>query len=438
MRLTTLGEAWRRAGGDVVFSGTVTIEFVRDRLRAAGIPLGPPWPLAGDVLVVDTYDPAERARGGGAADFRTRVLVDDVGERPPAGFSVVWNPNPFSHPGLYAGFAGRCLTGIDHVPVRPGLPPWAAGPDEPTVVSLGGGRPPRAVVAAMEQLSTLLSGKTFAAAGDWAPASWRRFAPADLWPEASRAARVVTAAGTTMWEAAAVGVPVVLLQLASNQRLAYRWARKRGVPGVDAAMADPALLAHQLQALLPNARPLPAIQDGAPRVAAELSRLLAGPAAARLRLRPATADDASALWHWANDPVTRAASGNRAPLAWEAHLAWLNDRLASPRAIVLIAELDEGRPVGTIRFETADGWSRARLSYGLAPASRGQGLGRRLLEQGIAEFRRSHPAAVIEAEVWPDNARSLHLFSSLGWSSRTTRRGTRIFDGLPEGASCRP
>jgi RimJ/RimL family protein N-acetyltransferase len=156
-----------------------------------------------------------------------------------------------------------------------------------------------------------------------------------------------------------------------------------------------------------------------------------------LRLRRADAGDSHGLWLWANDPGSRAGSGNRPPIAWEEHLAWLGERLLSPDALIFIAIGDGGRPVGTIRFETEDGWGRARLSYLVAPEARGTGLGRPLLLAGLAELRAHAAGGVVEATVYPENAPSLRLFRSLGWRERREADGRRVFEGRAEETVCR-
>ncbi len=132
-------------------------------------------------------------------------------------------------------------------------------------------------------------------------------------------------------------------------------------------------------------------------------------------LRPAAVDDGYGLWLWANDEAARAASGNRAPIEWPSHRAWLADRLGSPHALVLIAESPARQPLGTIRFESADGWATARVSYGVAPESRGRGIGRALLGAGPAALAPSQARARLFAMVQPGNSVSRHLFATLGW-----------------------
>jgi RimJ/RimL family protein N-acetyltransferase len=146
-----------------------------------------------------------------------------------------------------------------------------------------------------------------------------------------------------------------------------------------------------------------------------------------LALRPATRDDAYVLWLWANDPETRARSGGRQPIAWVHHVAWLQSRLTADGALVFLAVATDGLPVGSIRFETTDAWRRARLSYVVAPEARGSGYGRCLLREGLLTLARVQPATAIDAEVWPGNSRSLHLFRSLGWPERDTAWGTTLF-----------
>jgi RimJ/RimL family protein N-acetyltransferase len=151
------------------------------------------------------------------------------------------------------------------------------------------------------------------------------------------------------------------------------------------------------------------------------------PGATAARLRPARAVDAYALWIWANDPDMRHAAYDRAPIRWDEHLAWLARALHDPAHVVLLAESDTGQPLGAIRFESADGWQSARLSYVLAPEERGQGLARPLVRAGVERLRESRSAARVWAEVRADNVRSLRVFRWLGWQEAPAgERGVRF------------
>jgi hypothetical protein len=173
---------------------------------------------------------------------------------------------------LYPGYPGPVVSGSDHLAVRDALPAWTGGSDE-VVVSLGGSQPPPQITAALEQLAQLAPDVAFAITGPWAPDGWRRLEPERFWNEAAAAKALVLAAGSAVWEAAVVAVPVILLEIADNQRLTYRWGRDAGVPGLKASLVDSDFLAHQLRALLPAARPLPKVTSGAARVADIVARL---------------------------------------------------------------------------------------------------------------------------------------------------------------------
>ncbi len=274
MRLLTLAAAWRERGGEALVVGEVSLPFVAERLSGLGLSRQDPPCSGGAVIVTDSYDATVRYRCAEVDGYALRVLVDDVGGEVPPGYDVVWNPNPYGGRELYAGFSGGIVAGPDVVPIREGLPRWSPGATPETFVTLGGGVPPASIRESMEILAELTPDNRFAIVGDWAPRGWRTVPAAELWRQAMGATRLVTAAGTTVWEAAAVGVPVVLLQIADNQRLAYRWGRDAGVPGLNAGLIDAEFLAHQLRALLPAARPLPRIENGAASVAECLEHLL--------------------------------------------------------------------------------------------------------------------------------------------------------------------
>ena len=124
-----------------------------------------------------------------------------------------------------------------------------------------------------------------------------------------------------------------------------------------------------------------------------------------MRLRPATMEDAERLFDWRNDPVTRAASVHRDPVAWDDHLAWLEAALADPSRRILIAE--DRVPQGTVRL---DGGQRTEVSITLAPAARGHGLATpilRLATDGRGPF---------VARIRPDNAASRRAFEAAGFT----------------------
>jgi RimJ/RimL family protein N-acetyltransferase len=144
-----------------------------------------------------------------------------------------------------------------------------------------------------------------------------------------------------------------------------------------------------------------------------------------LRLRPAHASDLYSLWLWANDPETRRASFGRSPVSWSEHVAWFKLQRGGA-AYVFIGETAETQPIGSVRFDTTDGWRTARLSYVVAPEARRQGWSRPLVTQGIELLGVRRPSVPITARVMADNPGSLRLFRGLGWNE-SVDRGDHLF-----------
>jgi UDP-2,4-diacetamido-2,4,6-trideoxy-beta-L-altropyranose hydrolase len=270
MRCLNFADAWARVGsGPVVLAGTITIPFVRERARALGVALVLEGSCpGGDILLVDTYD--ERARRSGAVDgsFVLRVLVDDLGETIPPGYDVVWNPNAYADRSSYPGFQGAVMAGVDVVPVRPDLPSWEGQHATAVGIALGGGRLPVVLRDALERLAERLAGWELAGLGASLPEGWHQLSQSGPWAELARCNRLAIGGGVTMWEAACVGVPVVVVQSAENQRRSVEWAAAHDVPTMDLRQAQNAEeLADELAAGLHVARPLPRIQPGVERAA---------------------------------------------------------------------------------------------------------------------------------------------------------------------------
>ncbi|MGH7931135.1 MAG: GNAT family N-acetyltransferase, partial [Candidatus Binatia bacterium] len=97
-----------------------------------------------------------------------------------------------------------------------------------------------------------------------------------------------------------------------------------------------------------------------------------------ISVRLALVHDASLLWQWANDPVTRSNSFNTERISWEVHRSWYEKKLTSPDCRLWIMEL-ENLPVGQIRYDRIKA-DTAQISFSVAPFVRSRGLGTLLLE----------------------------------------------------------
>lgn len=273
MRCASLGEAWIELGiGRVAHSGTISIPFARNRLRALGIEsCGDDRLHDADVLVLDTYDNKMR-RAGAKGRSRLKVLVDDLGDFTP-GFDVIWNPNAYESAQMYPSFTGRVIS--RQVPIRRGLPQW--DPESTSVaVSLGGSTPPEWVVTAIDGWATQRGVRPVTGKAAWMPSGWEVVTADDPWKVFSKSAMMLTAGGSTVWEAAFVGIPTCVLVTSPNQRFIGDWAKSNGVPVIDVTAEDArGTLSLRLGACASKAAPLPRIESGAAEVATILHGLAA-------------------------------------------------------------------------------------------------------------------------------------------------------------------
>jgi RimJ/RimL family protein N-acetyltransferase len=133
-----------------------------------------------------------------------------------------------------------------------------------------------------------------------------------------------------------------------------------------------------------------------------------------LSWREADMGDAALLWRWANDAETRSSAFSKAPIPYDAHVAWLQRRLASDATRLWIFADAEG-PVGQVRFDL-DG-DVAEIDIAVAPERRGRGHGRAMLSQAVGALRTERPDVRPRAAVLAHNARSLGMFRACGFES---------------------
>ncbi|WP_254409655.1 GNAT family N-acetyltransferase [Streptomyces sp. AC495_CC817] len=133
-------------------------------------------------------------------------------------------------------------------------------------------------------------------------------------------------------------------------------------------------------------------------------------------MRAASPDDAEMLLTWRNDPATRSASLQSEEVPLAVHLRWLEGVLSDQSRTLLVGELD-GEPVGTVRFDAQDVSAQdAEVSITVAPAHRGRGLSRPLLDAGIRAYTVGAPAVRILARIRTENAASRSLFRGAGFT----------------------
>lgn len=223
----------------------------------------------------------------------------------------------------------------------------------------------------------------------------------------------VGAGGTTSWERACLGLPVVVTAIADNQRDNIQSLVEAGA-ALSVAAGDDYVerLTGAISSLKADPRRLAAMSraasdlvdgKGAERLAAILLR-------PRVTLRPAAAADCESIWRWRNAGFVLQGSKTPDPISWPDHCAWFESALRNPSRRLLIGEAG-GEPVGVLRFDLAK--DEATASVYLTAQGRGRGIGPELLVEGQIWLRSNAPHVVrIKAEIRGTNDASIEAFKA--------------------------
>jgi len=144
-------------------------------------------------------------------------------------------------------------------------------------------------------------------------------------------------------------------------------------------------------------------------------------------MRQATRRDARFLFDLRNEPEVRRLSLHWKPFSYEAHLSWLNRKLAEKRSALFIVE-SAGRSIGQVRYDIRQELpAEAEVSIALAAAFRGKGYGHRVLHAATEKFFSLFPGVgTVYAYINLGNERSARSFAKAGYHTcGISRRGGR-------------
>jgi spore coat polysaccharide biosynthesis predicted glycosyltransferase SpsG len=258
---------------------------------------------------------------------------------------------------------------------------------------------------------------------------------------------VITAAGTTVWELAALGIPMAVVGVAENQRDHYDTLTSRDLAvGLGFLPDRSAIDTHELTAMLADAA-------RRRRMTTEARRLVDGHGAARVvemwraamqdasiadfHVRPAGPQDVGRLYAWRDDPATRDASRSTAPLVWMEHVAWFSSVLGRADRRLFVG-ISSAEPIGTVRFDRLDEheWE---VSVTVAPAARRRGWAARLVADATTAFRaEAGRAPQLMAVLRSSNHASRSVFAGLGYRLISAVDGWERWASPPSGITADP
>lgn len=136
-------------------------------------------------------------------------------------------------------------------------------------------------------------------------------------------------------------------------------------------------------------------------------------AAPSVTLRPAVPGDLLALWRWRNDPDTRRASFDEAPVPLDVHTRWFEDAMRRADRRLYLVRAD-GADAGVVRLDlTRD---EGVVHINVAPEWRGRGVGAAALEALCREASSSLGVSRLTVRVKAGNLASRRAFESAGFT----------------------
>lgn len=239
----------------------------------------------------------------------------------------------------------------------------------------------------------------------------------------ARADLAIGAGGSTLWERACLGLPSLVLAIATNQMPVAQALDQAGhihLLGNGASVTP-----EQMHTTLKHFMAQPTLGGaeftltdgwGTTRLATAMLR-----SQVTIRVRPAAQADEDLLFRWANDPQVRANSFSTEPISHVEHHRWFHECLTDANRLLLIATDADGCPVGQIRFDrssyTAEHQDIAtRVSLSLDRCARGHGLSAKLVGLGLAAMEHEWGSKTdVVAEIKSSNEASKACFFKAGF-----------------------
>lgn len=129
-------------------------------------------------------------------------------------------------------------------------------------------------------------------------------------------------------------------------------------------------------------------------------------------LRKVTINDLKLLFHWANEPESRANATSTKLISLKEHTDWFSRKLADSSSYLYILT-DSKKNIGIIRFEKSK--NRFIISYSIDKKYRGKGFGSLLLKKGMDKMREMVGRPIFIGYIKKGNVASEKIFNHLNF-----------------------
>lgn len=129
--------------------------------------------------------------------------------------------------------------------------------------------------------------------------------------------------------------------------------------------------------------------------------------------RNADIHDMDFLFHLVNDEECRKNSFHSNIITYLEHKDWFNKKLSSQNCKLFIYMGENGQKIGQARLDFDR--SRAYISYSILKEYRGQGYGKKIIEQLEEELKKYKKINEVYAQVRINNEASKRIFEHLGY-----------------------
>jgi UDP-2,4-diacetamido-2,4,6-trideoxy-beta-L-altropyranose hydrolase len=238
----------------------------------------------------------------------------------------------------------------------------------------------------------------------------------------SKADLAVGACGTTTWERCCLGLPSIVITIASNQVATAKELNKKKLilwlgsnRKVTVKQIYNALTKVINKKLNKWSDRCMQITDGCG--AEKVASILMINSKSKLRSRYAKLEDEKMLLNWANDLTVRKNSFSRKKIQSNSHNKWFYNIIKSSNCSrILIIETIDGLPIGQVRIEKKE-YNTWFIDYSLVNYARGKKIGHRIIKIALNCFKKIGVTNIF-AKVKTTNTASLKVFEKVGYKEK--------------------